>query len=46
VNLCDRAMVMYEGQVARTLEGAELTENNLASAALNLTSSEKGQVSA
>jgi ribose transport system ATP-binding protein len=42
VNLCDRAMVMYEGQVARTLEGAELTENNLASAALNLTTNTPG----
>jgi ribose transport system ATP-binding protein len=44
VNLCDRAMVMYEGRVVRTIEGAELTENNLVSAALNLTSKEEAQV--
>jgi ribose transport system ATP-binding protein len=44
VNLCDRAMVMYEGRVVRTLERAELTENNLVSAALNLTPKEKAQV--
>jgi ribose transport system ATP-binding protein len=37
VNLCDRAMVMYEGRVVRTVEGADLTEDNLVSAALNLT---------
>jgi ribose transport system ATP-binding protein len=36
VNLCDRAMVMYEGRVVRTVAGAELTEDNLVSAALNL----------
>jgi ribose transport system ATP-binding protein len=36
VNLCDRAMVMYEGRVVRTVEGADLTEDNLVSAALNL----------
>jgi ribose transport system ATP-binding protein len=44
VNLCDRAMVMYEGRVIRTLAGAELTENNLVSAALNLSPQEKAQV--
>ncbi len=44
VNLCDRAMVMYEGRVVRTIEGAELTESNLVSAALNLTSKEEAQV--
>jgi ribose transport system ATP-binding protein len=36
VNLCDRAMVMYEGRVVRTLQGVDLTENNLVAAALNL----------
>ena len=36
VNLCDRAMVMYEGRVVRTVAGADLTEDNLVSAALNL----------
>jgi ribose transport system ATP-binding protein len=44
VNLCDRAMVMYEGRVVRTIEGAELTESNLVSAALNLTPKEEAQV--
>jgi ribose transport system ATP-binding protein len=44
VNLCDRAMVMYEGRVVRTIERADLTENNLVSAALNLTPKEKAQV--
>jgi ribose transport system ATP-binding protein len=44
VNLCDRAMVMYEGRVIRMLAGAELTENNLVSAALNLSPQEKAQV--
>jgi ribose transport system ATP-binding protein len=37
VNMCDRALVMYEGQVVKELAGAELTEANLVSAALNLT---------
>ena len=37
VNMCDRALVMYEGQVVRELSGADLTETNLVSAALNLT---------
>jgi ribose transport system ATP-binding protein len=44
VNLCDRVMVMYEGRVIRTLAGAELTENNLVSAAFNLSPQEKAQV--
>jgi ribose transport system ATP-binding protein len=37
VNMCDRALVMYEGQVVKELAGAELSEANLVSAALNLT---------
>jgi ribose transport system ATP-binding protein len=37
VNMCDRALVMYEGQIVKKLAGAELTESNLVSAALNLT---------
>ena len=32
VNMCDRALVMYEGQVVRELSGADLTETNLVSA--------------
>lgn len=41
VNLCDRALVMYEGRIVRALEGAALTENNIVSAALNLTAEEQ-----
>jgi ribose transport system ATP-binding protein len=37
VNMCDRALVMYEGQIVQELSGAGLTEANLVSAALNLT---------
>ncbi len=37
VNMCDRALVMYEGQIVKELSGAALTEANLISAALNLT---------
>jgi ribose transport system ATP-binding protein len=37
VNLCDRALVLYEGRIVRELSGADLTESRLVSAALNLT---------
>jgi ribose transport system ATP-binding protein len=36
VGLCDRALVMYEGAIARELSGAALTEANLVSAAVGL----------
>jgi ribose transport system ATP-binding protein len=36
VGLCDRALVMYEGAIARELRGAALTEANLVSAAVGL----------
>jgi ribose transport system ATP-binding protein len=36
VGLCDRALVMYEGAVARELSGAALTEANLVSAAVGM----------
>ena len=36
VGLCDRALVMYEGAVARQLRGPALTEANLVSAAVGL----------
>jgi ribose transport system ATP-binding protein len=36
VGLCDRALVMYEGAIARELRGASLTEANLVSAAVGL----------
>jgi ribose transport system ATP-binding protein len=36
VGLCDRALVMYEGAIARELAGPALTEANLVSAAVGL----------
>jgi ribose transport system ATP-binding protein len=33
---CDRVLVLYEGTIARVLEGGELTERNLVAAAHNL----------
>jgi ribose transport system ATP-binding protein len=36
-NMCDRALVMYEGRIVKELSGAALTEEQLVSAALNLT---------
>jgi ribose transport system ATP-binding protein len=36
IGCCDKVLVLYNGSVARTLEGAELTERNLVTAALNL----------
>jgi ribose transport system ATP-binding protein len=39
VGCCDRVLVMYDGQIGRTLEGAEITEKNLVAAALNLPAS-------
>jgi ribose transport system ATP-binding protein len=36
VGLCDRALVMYEGAIARELRGPALTEANLVSAAVGM----------
>jgi len=36
IGCCDRVLVFYNGAVARTLEGAALTEHNLVASALNL----------
>jgi ribose transport system ATP-binding protein len=36
IGCCDRVLVLYNGSITRTLEGPELTEHNLISAALNL----------
>ncbi len=36
VGLCDRALVMYEGAIARELSGPALTEANLVSAAVGI----------
>lgn len=36
VGCCDRVLVMYDGRIGRTLEGDQITETNLVTAALNL----------
>jgi ribose transport system ATP-binding protein len=36
IGCCDRVLVLYNGAIIRTLAGAELTERNLISSALNL----------
>ncbi len=47
IGCCDRVLVLYNGAVIRTLEGPELTEHNLISAALNLPATPtKGAVAA
>ena len=40
IGCCDRVLVMYDGAIGRTLSGAELTERNLISSALNLPASD------
>jgi ribose transport system ATP-binding protein len=37
IGCCDRVAVMYDGRIARELEGAAITERNIVSAALNIT---------
>ena len=39
IGCCDRVLVLYDGAVVRTLEGAELNEHNLVASALNLPAS-------
>jgi ribose transport system ATP-binding protein len=36
VGMCDRILVLYEGQIQRELKGPEITEENLVAAALGL----------
>lgn len=36
IGLCDRALIVYDGQIAASLEGAALTEENILSSALRL----------
>jgi ribose transport system ATP-binding protein len=36
VGMCDRVLVLYEGQIQRELKGPEITEENLVAAALGL----------
>ncbi len=38
IGCCDRVLVLYDGAIVRTLEGADLNERNLISSALNLAS--------
>jgi ribose transport system ATP-binding protein len=40
IGCCDRVLIMYDGAVVRTLEGAELTETNIVAASLNLDSAQ------
>jgi ribose transport system ATP-binding protein len=42
IGCCDRVLVLYDGAVARHLEGAELTEHNLVSSALNIAAAPQG----
>ena len=42
IGCCNRVLVFYNGRVVRTLEGDELTERNLVTAALNLPPSKAG----
>ena len=44
VGCCDRVLVFYNGAVARTLEGASLTEHNLIASALNLPAAKAAKV--
>ena len=43
VGCCDRVLVLYDGAVVRTLEGAAITERDLVASALNLTTSATGE---
>lgn len=36
IGCCDRVAVMYDGQIARTLEGEDITEHNIVASALNI----------
>ncbi len=36
IGCCDRVLVLYDGRVVRTLQGADLNERNLVASALNL----------
>jgi ribose transport system ATP-binding protein len=40
IGLCDRALVMYEGAIARELQRSELTKENLIAAALGISQSD------
>jgi ribose transport system ATP-binding protein len=36
IGCCDRVLVMYNGQIVKELDGAQITEHNLISSALNI----------
>ncbi|MGD9538109.1 MAG: sugar ABC transporter ATP-binding protein [Alphaproteobacteria bacterium] len=36
IGMCDRVLIFYDGSIIRTLEGADITEHNIVSSALNL----------
>ena len=36
VGCCDRVLILYDGRIARTLEGPDITEQNIVASALNL----------
>jgi ribose transport system ATP-binding protein len=36
IGCCDRVLIFYDGRVARTLEGADITEANIIASSLNL----------
>jgi ribose transport system ATP-binding protein len=40
VGMCDRVLVLYEGQIFRELVGKDITEENIVSSALGLTASD------
>jgi ribose transport system ATP-binding protein len=41
IGCCDRVLVLYDGRILRELAGAELTEHNLLSSALNVNQAAK-----
>jgi ribose transport system ATP-binding protein len=45
VGLCDRVLVLYEGRIFRELMGADITEENIVSAALGLAQVEPSEPS-
>ena len=36
IGLADRVLIMYEGRIARTLAGAEITEQEIVASSLNV----------
>ena len=42
IGCCDRVMILYGGQIVRTLEGDDITETNIIASAFNLPQGETG----